>query len=130
MCSNHYHPYGLMREGKVVKLFDALHLLGEWYEEGLPIIHGDKNSASLISYQLWNVHILKSTTTDCGLHLLQAGNRFLTIFLFEQAKAPVFGKLGVSCDKKVQGDGLVTSCQNPRHEVSKEIPVLVLATAV
>ena len=124
------HPYGLMREGKVVKLFDALHRLGEWDEEGLPTIHSDKNSAPLISHQLWNVDFLKCTTTDCGLHLLQAGNRFLTKFLFEQAKTPVRGKLGVACDKKVQGDVLVTSCQNPPHEVGKDIQVLVLATAV
>ena len=36
----------------------------------------------------------------------------------------------MACDEKVQGDGLVTSCQKPPHEVGKDIPVLVLATAV
>ena len=59
-----------MREGKVVKLFDALDWFGEWDEEGLPIISRDKSHAPLISHQLWNVDILKSTTTDCVLHLL------------------------------------------------------------
>ena len=32
--------------------------------------------------------------------------------------------------EKVQGDGLVTSCDNSPHEVGQDIPVLVLATAV
>ena len=96
-----HHPYGLMRKGKVMKLFDALHLLGQWDEEGLPIIHRDKKRVPLISHQLWNIDILKSTTTDCGLHLLQVGDRFLTEFLFEQAKTPVKGNLGVAWDKKV-----------------------------
>ena len=98
MCSGHDHTCGLMREGKVVKLLDVLHRLGELAEEGLPMILGDKHRAPLISHQLWNVDILKSTTRDCGLHLLQAGNRFLTEFLFQQSKTPVRDKLGVASD--------------------------------
>ena len=64
-----FHPFGLIREGKVVILLDALLCLGEWDEEGLPIIHGDKHRAPLITHQLCNVHLLKSTATYCGLHL-------------------------------------------------------------
>ena len=82
MCCGHHHTLGLVREGKVVILLDALHCLGEWDEEGLPIIHWDKHRAPLIPHQLCNVQLLKSTTTYCGLHLLQAGDRFLAEFLF------------------------------------------------
>ena len=32
--------------------------------------------------------------------------------------------------EKVQGDGLVTSCDNSPHEVGQDIPVLVVPTAV
>ena len=32
--------------------------------------------------------------------------------------------------EKVQGDGLVTSCDNSPHEVGQDIPVLVLPTAI
>ena len=40
------------------------------------------------------------------------------------------GKLGVASYEKVQGDGLVTSCNNCPHEVGQVIPVLVLASVV
>ena len=53
MCGGHHHPFGLMREGKVVKLFDAVDWFGEWDEEGLPIISRDKNCAP-------------SSPTNCG----------------------------------------------------------------
>ena len=81
VCCGHRHTLGLVSEGEVVILLDALHCLGEWDEEGLPIVHGHQHRAPLIPHQLWNVHLLKSTATYCGRHLLQAGDRFLAEFL-------------------------------------------------
>ena len=48
MCGGHHHPFGLMREGKVVKLFDALDWFGEWDEKGLPMIRWDKKRNKVI----------------------------------------------------------------------------------
>ena len=85
VCCGHHHTLGLVSERKVVILLDALHCLGEWDEEGLPIIHGDKHRAPLIPHQLWNVHLLKSTATYCGLHLrLETGS--LRDFCFNRPK--------------------------------------------
>ena len=63
----------------------------------------------LILHQLMTVDFIESTMKYFGLHLLQAGYIFLMKYLLEQAKTPVRCKLGVTHDKKVQGDGVVTS---------------------
>ena len=66
----------------------------------------------------------------CDLHLLQARYKFLKEILFEQAKTLVRSKLGVAYNKKIQGDGVVKSCQYSPREVGNNIPVLILAATV
>ena len=75
-------------------LFLAEFSAAKWQNVHEPIVRTDQSHKRDTTVPLYSC----STTTDCGLHLLQAGNRFLTKFLFQQAKTPVRGKLGVASD--------------------------------
>ena len=48
MCLNHHKPPSLNINEKVSELLDALHRLGEWDKEVMPVIYRDKCLAALI----------------------------------------------------------------------------------
>ena len=118
------------REPEVMHLSDAFHgsLNSVPLEELAPVIHGDMDSAIVLSYQLGMVDNCRPLSHLC--YVIDAPHSSPFKQLFKKAKTPIWTKLGVADQQKGQSYLLVEPCHHPPHQIVNHKAVLVLSCAV
>ena len=112
-----YHTGMISRKPEVMHLGDAFRssLNCVSLKKFAPIIHGDMDSAIVLSYQLGMVDNCRPLSHLC--YVIDAPHYSFFKQLFKKAKTPVWRKLGVADQQKGQNYLLVEPRRHPPHQV-------------
>lgn len=120
----------ISRKSEVMHLGDAFHrcLNCVSLKKFTPIIHGDIDSAIILSNQLGMVDNCRPLCHLC--YVIDGPHSSFFKQLFKKAKTPVWCKLCVADQQKGQSYLLVEPRHHPPHQVINHKPVFILPCAV